>query len=87
MKLRYSLPTAIVIMAGLFAPPTTIYARPKTTIKNTLDRVENAHKGTKLSLILPYAFSSESLGVTLGLGGGLKGYRISGRRTGSQRLR
>jgi len=74
MKLRYSLPIAAMVMAELIAPTTSVFARPKTSVKNTLDRVENAHKGTKIALVLPYAFSSESLGVTLGLGGGMKGY-------------
>jgi len=74
MKLHFSLAITAVVIIGVTASATTVQARPKTSIKNTLDRVENVHKGTKISLILPYAFSSESLGLTLGVGGGLKGY-------------
>jgi len=53
---------------------TTCYAKPRTTVKNILKRVENPRQGTKTILALPYAFSSESMGLTLGVGGGMKGY-------------
>jgi hypothetical protein len=74
MKLRYVLSLATGILIGLVASVTLVHARPKTSVKNTVDRVENRRQGTKLSLVLPYAFSSESLGVTVGVGGALKGY-------------
>jgi len=47
---------------------TTCYAKPRTTVKNILKRVENPRQGTKTILALPYAFSSESMGLTLGVG-------------------
>jgi len=53
---------------------TTCYAKLRTTVKNILKRVENPRQGTKTILALPYAFSSESMGLTLGVGGGMKGY-------------
>ena len=74
MHQRCSFAIAAVVTVSLFIPVSSLYARPKTSVKNTIDRVENARQGTKISLILPYAFSSESLGVTLGVGGGMKGY-------------
>lgn len=63
----------ILGLASLLLTP-TLQAKPNTSIKNTLTRAENPSEGTKNSLVLPYAFSSESMGLTLGIGGGAKGY-------------
>jgi len=42
-------------------------------MKFSLVRTENP-RGHQYQLILPYAFSTDSLGTTLGLGGMMKGY-------------
>ena len=74
MKYSTHLKTFCVLgLATLLLAP-SLQARPRTTVKNTLTRVENPKGGTKNSLIMPYAFSSESMGFTLGVGGGTKGY-------------
>ena len=52
----------------------TLQARPRTSVKSTLTREENLKGGTKNTLVMPYAFSSESMGFTLGIGAGVKGY-------------
>jgi hypothetical protein len=62
-----------LVLAGLLIVP-SLQARPNTSVKNTLTREENPKGGSKNSLIMPYAFSSESMGTTLGVGGGTKGY-------------
>ena len=56
-------------MSSLLLVP-SLQARPNTSVKSTLSRVENQEKGTKNKLILPYAFSTESMGFTMGVGGG-----------------
>ncbi len=48
-------------------------ARPLTSVKTVLTRAENP-RATQSSLILPYAFPSDSMGVVVGVGGGMKGY-------------
>jgi len=48
-------------------------AQMPTTVKNSTFREENP-KGTKEHLILPYAFSSETMGLTGGIGAVVKGY-------------
>ncbi|MEN8198897.1 MAG: BamA/TamA family outer membrane protein [Thermodesulfobacteriota bacterium] len=58
---------------GLLLAP-TLQARPNISVKNTLTRAENPRGDTRNSLIMPYAFSSESMGFTFGVGGGTKGY-------------
>jgi len=39
-----------------------------------LSRAEKAEQGTKTALILPYAFATESMGMTIGVAAGTKGY-------------
>ncbi|MEN8141178.1 MAG: hypothetical protein ABFR97_08160 [Thermodesulfobacteriota bacterium] len=51
-----------------------LQARPNTSVKNTLTREENPQAGRREHLIMPYAFASESMGFTAGIGGGTKGY-------------
>jgi hypothetical protein len=63
----------ILGLASLFLAP-SLQAKTNTSVKNTLAREENPKGGTKNNLILPYAFSTESMGVTYGVGGGMKGY-------------
>ncbi len=64
---------SLLALSSLLIVP-SLSARPNTTIKSTLTRVENQENGTKNKLILPYAFSTESMGFTMGVGGGMKGY-------------
>ncbi len=74
MLLRSKLQTfTLVLFAGTFLA-TGVHARINTSVKNVLTRDENPKKGTKASLVLPYVFSTESMGVTMGVGGGMKGY-------------
>lgn len=63
----------ILCLTGLLLVP-TLEARPRTSVKNTLTRQEDPRGGIQNSLIMPYAFSSESMGFTLGVGAGTKGY-------------
>ncbi len=63
----------ILGLASLILAP-SLQAKPRTSVKSTLTRAENPKGNTKNSLILPYAFSTESMGFTMGVGGGTKGY-------------
>jgi len=48
-------------------------AKPDASVKSSVIRSENPNPGRE-ELILPYAFPSESMGTTLGVGGMIKGY-------------
>ena len=48
-------------------------AQMPTTVKNSTIRSESPRVG-KSGVILPYAFSSETMGLTFGVGGMIKGY-------------
>jgi len=74
MLLKCKWQTLTVVLLTVALPATVAYTRPNTSIKSSLTREENPKKGTKTSLILPYAFSTESMGATFGVGGGAKGY-------------
>jgi hypothetical protein len=50
------------------------YAKPRATVKQQSLRIENPRAGGQETLILPYAFSSDSMGTVFGVGGGAKGY-------------
>lgn len=63
----------ILGLAGLFIAP-TLQAKPNTSVKSTLTREENRDGSSKNILIMPYAFSTDSMGFTMGVGGGTKGY-------------
>ena len=52
---------------------TVVDARPPASLKYSITREENP-RGTQNSLVLPYAFSSDSMGFTMGVGGGMRGY-------------
>lgn len=60
-----------IVVSIIMATPAL--ADPHNVVKNTITREENP-KGRKLALVLPYAFSTESMGLTAGVGGMLKGY-------------
>jgi hypothetical protein len=73
MKYRRILPKIFFLsLIGIFLA-TAVHARPRSSVKNTVVREENP-RGYKSTLILPYAFSTDSMGVTVGVGGALKGY-------------
>ena len=63
----------IFVMLLCFIFPCLCQARPDATVKSTTIRAENP-KGEKEFLILPYAFPSDSMGTTAGVGGMIKGY-------------
>jgi hypothetical protein len=69
---QFYLKALVLAIAGIFLA-TTVFARPRTTVKNTTVREENP-KGSKNALVLPYAFSTDSMGFTIGVGGLIKGY-------------
>lgn len=48
-------------------------AKPRATVKQQSIREENTRVGGQETLILPYAFSSDSMGTVIGVGGGAKG--------------
>ncbi len=49
------------------------YAKTSASLKYTTDREENLNEG-KETLVLPYAFPSDSMGTTFGVGALAKGY-------------
>lgn len=61
----------LILLCILFS--TNVHGRPRSSVKFSTMRAENP-RGVQETLILPYAFSSESMGVTLGVGGLAKGY-------------
>lgn len=63
----------LLILLLVLLLPAQLAARPRASVKNILQREENP-QGHRSRLILPYAFSTEDLGLTLGIGGGMKGY-------------
>ena len=71
MKSRPIFSKALLLAIAGIILATTVLARPLTTVKNTTTRAENP-KGTKSILVLPYAFSADSMGFTDGVGGALK---------------
>lgn len=69
---RFFLKALFMTIAGVFLA-TAADARPPTSVKSTTIREENP-KGLKSALVLPYAFSTDSMGFTAGVGGLVKGY-------------
>jgi hypothetical protein len=69
---RFFTKSLFLAIAGIFLA-TAALALPPITVKNTIVREENP-KGSKSILVLPYAFSTDSMGVTIGAGGLLRGY-------------
>jgi hypothetical protein len=67
MRLLYSMVAIVMLAAGPAA------AQMPTTVKNSVIREGNP-KGAKEQLIIPYIFSSETMGLTAGVGGMVKGY-------------
>ncbi len=66
--------TTILIAAAIFfvcCPE--VFARPNASLKYSLIRAENPQTA-KETLVLPFVFPSESMGTTMGVGGGARGY-------------
>jgi hypothetical protein len=49
-------------------------ARPQATVKQQTIRAENPRADGEETLVLPYGFSSDSMGTVFGVGGGAKGF-------------
>lgn len=63
---------AVILITGL-PLPSSLQAKSQASVKFSTTREENPN-GSKNALVLPYVFSTESMGVTAGIGGGAKGY-------------
>jgi len=61
------------LIAGVLVLAPESQARPDATTKFSVIRQENP-KEAKNTLVLPYAFPSDSMGTTIGVGGMAKGY-------------
>ena len=61
-QLIYIITLSIVVFL-----PSTLQAKPPSTVKHSVDRVEN--NKPRESLILPYFFNTDDLGTVIGLGG------------------
>lgn len=68
---RFFIEILLLATAGIFLASGAL-ADPHNVVKNKTIREENP-KGWKSALVLPYGFSSDSLGFTYGVGGMLKG--------------
>lgn len=66
--------SGIVFLSTLLLVSATANARPRATVKQQSIRAENPRTGGQETLILPYAFSSDSMGTVIGVGGGAKGF-------------
>ena len=65
--------SALVLLAVCIFLPSTAGAKPTASAKYSIVREEKPDT-IKQTLILPYAFPSESMGTTIGAGGFAKGY-------------
>lgn len=70
--LGITLEAVVLLLAGLVFSA-NLYAKPTASVKFSNTRAENP-KAYKNQLVLPYAFSSDSMGLTFGVGGGIRGY-------------
>ncbi|CAH0991826.1 hypothetical protein SIN8267_01941 [Sinobacterium norvegicum] len=62
----------IVILMTIFWLP-SVWGAPSASVKHSLNRAETAGKAAE-TLVLPYAFSTESMGLNIGIGGMASGY-------------
>ncbi|MFD2229533.1 BamA/TamA family outer membrane protein [Alkalimarinus sediminis] len=67
------MPVYVIVILLLMAMPTSLMAVTSANVKRSVDRVETPNK-TAESLILPFAFSTETMGLNLGLGAMASGY-------------
>lgn len=73
MKNTLIFSTSAFLLLCLLILPQHILARPSSSVKFSTIRAENKDK-TKETLILPFAFPSDSMGTTAGVGSFAKGY-------------
>lgn len=73
MKKAYII-AAVLFVSALLLVSALAHARPRATVKQQSIRAENTRAGGQETLVLPYAFSSDSMGMTFGVGGGVKGF-------------
>lgn len=72
ISLRHIILTACLSVIGL-CWVSAAAGRPPTAVKYGVTRAENPRQKAE-TVILPYAFTAESLGFTAGVGAGIKGY-------------
>lgn len=65
------LPPLITVLSVLISG--SVFSAPAANVKTSVNRAESANR-VKESLVLPYLFSTESMGLNLGVGGMLSGY-------------
>ena len=70
--LSYSVSFSVAAFCGLLFSA-SILAAPAANVKTSVNRTESANR-VQERLVLPYLFSSESLGLNIGVGGMLNGY-------------
>ncbi len=73
MKRTVIVTTAVVAFALLAQMASTCWAKPDAGVKYSVIRAENPNQAQE-RLVLPYAFPSDSMGTTFGVGGFIKGY-------------
>ena len=72
MFLQQPLLLLLILLVSL-SVPVTVVGKPTAQVKTIINRVENLNpKGQ--TLVLPYAFSAESTGLVIGVGGMRKGF-------------
>lgn len=69
-KIIFIVVSALLLWVALFG---VTEAKPRSSVKFTMLRQEEPDDREE-RLLLPYAFSSESMGLTVGIGAGAKGY-------------
>ncbi len=72
--IKKSLITGVTFLLGAALIADFAEARARATVKQQSIRAENPREDGQESLILPYAFSSDSMGMVIGVGGGGKGF-------------
>jgi len=73
MEIKYTRPLSIFITLLCLSIAASVSAKPTASVKFSTSRAEN-DGSTKETLILPFAFPSESMGTTIGVGSLAKGY-------------
>jgi hypothetical protein len=68
-----SSPSWSITLALMLLLPGTLNAGSSANVKSAIDRIENTGPGGQ-RVLLPYAFSTEGMGFTVGLGGMVKGF-------------
>ncbi|MDH3329426.1 MAG: BamA/TamA family outer membrane protein [Desulfobulbaceae bacterium] len=64
---------SLCLLIFIFLSAADMYAKTEASVKFSISREENP-QGAKNTLTLPYAFPSDSLGFSIGVGSGARGY-------------